>query len=142
MELKDVGRQPPPINIRGLAALKKRISVENKEKYAANSKQRLKRICSTKMRTSFIGALSQFEGFFGLLWGHGQDDPLTPEQEEMRKLWEQCRTEVLNNGNNQLRSLESEIDLHYVRWERYQMTLPVKPLEEQEKKDNGSEQEE
>jgi len=121
----------PELDIRGMALLKRKVAEQNQQHYADLSKQRLKKIAGTKIQTAFIGALAQFETFFGFLWGHGQDEPLSESQEQMKELWEKCRTEVLNTGNNQRRSLDHEIDLHYVRWERHQVVMPVKPLPKQ-----------
>jgi hypothetical protein len=42
---------------------------DNLKKYEDDSKARLKKIISTKLRTSFIGALSSFEETFGRIWG-------------------------------------------------------------------------
>lgn len=79
-------------------------------------KERLKRSISTKMRTAFIGALSQFEQFFGTIWGHNKpEEILTINQLEMKKRWEQVRNNILNNGNNQLRAAEAELETYDIR---------------------------
>jgi len=128
-------RNKPDLDTRGLALLKKKVAEQNQQQYAELSKQRLKKIAGTKIQTAFIGALAQFETFFGFLWGHDQKEPLTASQEQMKELWEKCRTEVLNTGNNQRRSLDHEIDLHYVKWERHHVVMPVKPLQTKEEPD-------
>ncbi len=91
-----------------------------------NSRARLQRILATKMRTVFIGALSAVEQSFGELWGHNG----TPEQreaarEKWKQIWETCRSSILNNGNAQLRAVESELAQYTVSWNRCQKTLPV-----------------
>ena len=121
----------------GLKALKKKMEEEKKQTYEENSKKRLSKIIETKLKTSFIGALSHFEENVGLLWGHGADSELTEEQEFMKEVWEKTRTSVLNNGNNQIRACKFEIDQYQIHWNRYQMKLPVKPLPEKKEEPNG-----
>lgn len=122
----------PDGNFKSLLALRRRVATENEEKYKSDSKKRLAKIADTKVRTVFIGALAKFEEKFGFLWGYGQEAPLTPEQEELKELWIQCRTEVLNHGNNQRRALLNEIENQTVSWNRHHMSLPVKPLKSSE----------
>ena len=70
------------------------------------------------------------------MWGQGKPkESLSPEELEMRELWEQVRTTVLNLGNNQLRAAQNEIANHIVSWKRYTVELKVKP----EENDNGEE---
>ena len=111
-----------------LRALKKKMVEENSKKYDDESGKRLTRIIETKFKTSFIGALSCFEETFGFLWGHNSNEELTEEQQFMKDLWEQTRTSVLNNGNNQIRGWKNEMEQYTIHWDRYQMTLPVKPI--------------
>lgn len=68
-------------------------------------------IAEKKMQTAFIGALSCFEKEFGWLWGCGlPEEECSPEQREWRRVWERCRNNVLNVGNNQLRALRAEFN--------------------------------
>lgn len=103
------------------------IQVREEEKkrgrYLEESKKKIQKIISTKMRTCFVGGLSSVEHFFGSIWGHNSTDPLTPEQEKMKEIWEECRTAILNNGNTQLRALESELLQYTINWNRYQKNL-------------------
>lgn len=96
------------------------------KRYQDSSRLRLFRIIKKKFNNSFIGDLSKFETHFGSLWGHGKDEMVrTPEQEAWYELWQQCRTEILNNGNHQLRAVEMELNKYSMTWNRYQMTLPA-----------------
>jgi hypothetical protein len=98
----------------------------SKEKYKDSSKQRLENIISKKMRTTFIGALSQFEQHFGEMWGHGlPPHECTQEQLQLREVWQRLRNNVLNNGNHQLRTLSIELQQYDIVWNRYVMKLPV-----------------
>jgi hypothetical protein len=87
----------------------------------------LDKIITTKIRTSFIGALDNFEQRFGFLWGHNKNEvDLTEDEREMRSLWEQTRTTILNLGNVQLRGAQTEIANHVVNWNRYRVDFLVK----------------
>lgn len=113
--------------MRRVAALKRAELPEKEKKYNASSKARLIKILEKKLKTSFIGALSQFEEFFGrALWGHGKDDEdRTQDEKEFYEMWQQCRTNILNNGNNQIRAIENELQQYEVSWQRYQNRLIV-----------------
>lgn len=104
----------------------RRIEEEAVKNHERNSRVRLQRILTTKMRTAFIGALSAVEQNFGELWGHnglpGQRDA---DKERWKQIWEICRAAILNNGNAQLRAVESELAQYTVSWNRCQKTLPV-----------------
>ncbi len=90
-------------------------------RYNESSQKRLLKILEKKLQTSFIGALSQFEQIFGHLWGHNKDeDELTKQEREYRDLWVQARTNILNNGNNQLRAVQNELSQYTVSWNRHQ----------------------
>jgi hypothetical protein len=102
------------------------------EQFQADSKERLKKISQTKIKTTMIGALSAFEKGFGFLMGLDEDGnstgkSLSPEEQHMRDVYEQVRNEVLDLGNNQIRNLFTELELYDVKWNRYHMTLPVMP---------------
>lgn len=106
------------------------IKKQNDEKYRNNSKKRLMENITRKFKTTMIGALSHFEKEFGHLWAHG--DPLeylTPDQKEWRDIWEDVRTAILNNGNNQLRATLDEIAQYTMTWDRYQTQFIIKKQE-------------
>lgn len=101
-------------------AITNQIKNAREEKFLEESRKRLDKIVTTKMKTSFIGALAAFEEEFGFLWGQGVEECyLTEEQMNMRELWEKTRTVVLNNGNTQLRAVKNEISNHVIKWNRY-----------------------
>ena len=106
------------------------------------SKERLLKISKKKIQTTMIGALSTVEKYFGFLWGHESPNALTPEQEHMKELYDQVRSEILDRGNNQGRNLETEFMNYEINYLKYQITLPVKPLNKQQEGDtpNGEEQ--
>lgn len=67
-------------------------------------------LITKRFQTTMIGALYQFEKNFGYLWGIDLDeDELSNRQLDMRDSWEDTRNSILNNGNNQLRQVVSEL---------------------------------
>ena len=110
-------------------------------KYKEVSKDRLLKISKKKIQTTMIGALSTVEKHFGFLWGHESGEALTPEQEHMKQLFDEVRSEILDRGNNQARNLEAEFNNYEINWLRYQITLPVKDIATIKEEENGEEQE-
>jgi len=99
--------------------------VAQQQRYQESSRDRLLKLVQKKMRTSFIGALAKMEEFIGeKLWGHGKSrQECTEDELYWRDIWDECRTEILNNGNNQLRAVESEIAQYTMCWNRFQTVL-------------------
>jgi hypothetical protein len=90
------------------------------------AKNKIKKTSQTKLKTAFIGAIDRFEESFGHLWGHGLDyGELSSEQKRWREVWEHCRDNVLDNGNDQLRSLLKEIEGYNITKNRYHVDIPV-----------------
>lgn len=79
-----------------------------------------------------IGALARFEKYFGSLWGYNKpNDVLTDEERRWKDIWEVTRTEVLNNGNNQMRSAGEEISNYTIKFNKFktEFEIVVKPKE-------------
>ena len=91
----------------------------NQEKYENHSKKKLISNIEKKFKTTMIGALARFEDEFGYLWGLGSDQPLTGSQKEWYEKWQFVRTEILNNGNNQLRACLDEIAQYTMTYNQY-----------------------
>lgn len=92
----------------------------DEEKFKDDYKKRLKNIIGKKIDTTMIFPLSQIESAFGHLWGHGKSElELTPEEKVMYKKWQECRNNILNNGNQQKRNAFAELDMHDVYWKRF-----------------------
>lgn len=99
--------------------------------YRRQSKDRLANIMKAKIRTTMIGALDTLEKRMGHLWGeHLDDDDLTPEQEEMRDLFEDVREEILDKGNHQIRNVDAELNQYDVVWQRYNIHFVLDPYKE------------
>ena len=114
---------------------------DKSNRYKEVSKDRLLKISKKKIQTTMIGALSTIEKHFGFLWGHESGEALTPEQEHVKQLFDEVRSEILDRGNNQARNLEAEFNNYEINWLRYQITLPVKDIATLKEEKNGEEQE-
>ena len=107
--------------------------IKKSVKYNEDSKERLIKICSTKVKTTMIGALSIIEKNFGFLWGldeNGRDTgkELDSDEQYMKELFDNVvRSDILDLGNNQMRNMSAEIQQYNVEWKRYHLQLPVKP---------------
>lgn len=125
-----------------LELLKMKVQAEKDAMYREDSKSRLKKIATQKIRTTMIGALSTIEKKFGFLWGldeNGRDKngELTSEERELREIFDNIRSEILDLGNNQIRNLDTELNQYDVKWNRFHMTLPVKDIQELKEEKNG-----
>lgn len=124
----DERKESPVLSHGQMKALSQKMKQAKEERYLEQSRRRLDKIVSTKVRTAFIGSLAAFEAEFGFLWGQGlAEDQLTDEQADMLELWNQARTNVLNNGNTQLRAVRNEIANQTVKWNRHHIQFEVQP---------------
>jgi len=115
-----------------ILAEKRKADLVKDEEYLKQSKQRLIKIATQKLRTTMIGALSAIEKHFGFCMGFnefGQDGGknLTPEEKHMKDIYDDLRSEILDVGNGQIRNLETELQQYEIKWERFQINLPIKP---------------
>ena len=78
-------------------------------------KEYLLKEIGSKLQTVNIGSISQFETYFGILWGHGKrEEELNDSEREWRTIWQECRKNVLDNGNNQLRLLQQSMQWYNI----------------------------
>tara|TARA_B100000287_G_scaffold430487_1_gene485860 strand:+ start:240 stop:620 length:381 start_codon:yes stop_codon:yes gene_type:complete len=108
--------------------LKTSLSLKKKrdEKYKEISRDRLYQIAKKKIQTTMIGALDSLEKNFGFLWGIGSEGELTQQQEQLKAIFEDARSEILDRGNTQIRNLQAEISNYDISWKRHTVTMPVK----------------
>lgn len=108
--------------------LRRKAQEQSKVRRFQQSRQRLLQILEKKLRTTFIGAISAMEeSAFGRLWGHNsRPDERTEQQQRWYEVWQQLRTKILNNGNNQLRAVQSELELYEIEYQGYRTVLPVR----------------
>lgn len=107
-----------------------KIKETNEQKYLDQCRQRLDKIISTKIRTTFIGAIDQIQQTFGFLWKDGLDCDLNEDEIKMRQLFDQLRTNILNIGNRELRAAKNEIANQTISWNRYHTEFKVLPTNE------------
>lgn len=108
-----------------LIQLKREREAQRSAKYRLDSRERLKTIASKKIRTTMIGALDTIERHFGVFWEAEKDGTLSDEAKHVKQIYERIREEILDNGNNQIRNMMTEIDQYDVEWLRYTLNLPV-----------------
>jgi len=101
----------------------------SKERYALNSKKRLIKNIEKKFKTTMIGALYCIEQEFGDLWDITNSNPSSTAL-QYREKWQKVRTDILNNGNNQLRACLDEIAQYTMTWDRYQTEFIIKKVQE------------
>ena len=97
-----------------------------KEILNERSTNRLKKEIKKRIQTTMIGSLSSVEKYFGFLWGEDSDSEPTAKQEQMREIFEEMRTEILDKGNTQIRNADAEIETYYVTWNKYHINLPIR----------------
>lgn len=96
------------------------------DRYKEVSKDSLFKASKKKIQTTMIGALSTIEENFGFLWGFElSEDQLTPEQKHIKSIFDDVRAKILDRGNTQIRSLESEFVNYEVSRKKYFINLPV-----------------
>lgn len=93
---------------------------DNRKKFNQSSKRQLMRNIEKKINTTMIGSLDRFEQLFGFLWGHGAPaEDLQQEERKFRKMYEEVRLAILDNGNSQLRSAMEEINEYTITKNKY-----------------------
>ena len=85
------------------------------------SKDKLFGVAKKKIQTTMIGSISTIENHFSFLWDI--ENP-TVEQRELRNIFEEVRSEILDRGNTQIRNLENEFGNYEITWKKYTMNLP------------------
>jgi hypothetical protein len=100
---------------------------KREEKYLADSKTRLSKIVTQKVKTTMIGSLSSVEEHFGFLW-EGDDE----QAKLMKGIFENMRSSILDKGNAQIRNVEAELSQYECKWLKYQVTIPFKKIEDKE----------
>lgn len=99
--------------------LRMKQSREQREKDV--SKDRLLKSTKKRIQTTMIGALHSIEESLGFLWEN---------DENMKEIFEELRSEILDRGNNQIRNLESDFSTYEIVWKKYSYQLPFKGKED------------
>jgi len=115
----------------------KKYKEERDSRYKNSSNDRLLKIARKKIQTTMIGALSSIENNFGFLWNAENASDITDEQQHMKDIFDQVRSEILDRGNNQARNLEAEMSQYEVKWLKYNINIPVVKMEPKEGEENA-----
>lgn len=108
-----------------VSKLREEAKKKNEAIYRKSSSNKLAKNIEKKIRTTFIGDINTVEKYFGELWGHGKEyKDLTEAEKRERKVWDACRKEMLDKGNNELRAAQAEISEYTVEWNRFHKDLP------------------
>jgi hypothetical protein len=94
---------------------------KREERQRELSKDRLLSACKKKIQTTMIGSLSTVEKHFGFLW---ESENPTAEQDQLKNIFEDLRSEMLDRGNTQIRNLEQEFLNYDITWKKYTINLP------------------
>lgn len=112
-------------------AHRRAVTEQGKKKFALDSKRRLAENLHKKFQTAFVCPLAQIEEKFGVLWRHKKDpEKMTLDERHWWEKYQAIRNVILNNGNNQIRAMEAELQTYTVRWDRHQANLSVQPQTE------------
>jgi hypothetical protein len=109
-----------------LLTIRRNLDAERDKEYNKVSKERLLKICQTKMRTIMIGALAAIEEKLKPYWTPEEGEKPANEQVLLQKLYGEIRQEILDKGNTHIRNLEAEFEQYKVEWKRHTVQLPVK----------------
>lgn len=93
----------------------------------SKEKARVLELAHKRMKIVFAGALDEFERAFADYFA---------EDKEMHKRWKVVRAKILNNGNNQSRLLQNDLEKYNITPMRYHYTLKV--VEKNDEKSQGN----
>ncbi len=94
-----------------------------REAYLQASNDRLREICTKKIDTTMIGSLDAVESEIAV-YSEGLSES---EKLKLKGLYSKIRSRVLDNGNNQKRAITEEFKHYIIDWQKYTMTMQVKP---------------
>jgi hypothetical protein len=101
------------------------------ERYKEVAHNELYQKSRKRLQTTMIGSLSTLEEFFGFLWGFGlPEEDITEEQKYMKNIYEKSRSRILDRGNTQIDSLESDFIKYTIERKKFYIKLPVNDLGE------------
>lgn len=113
-----------------LRKIREQINQGQKQTRQEYAKGLLEDIISTRLKTSFIFAIAEFERVFGYLWGQDVQDKskLTESQLQFLPLFKALRKSVLDNGNDQIREMDEDLEEFMV--DLIQKTIVMKSLKD------------
>ena len=98
-----------------LNALKRRGEEERKARRMKASKDRLIETGSKRIKTSFVGAVAAIEKHMPFLF----------ETEEGKEIFASVKKEIFDNGNDQIRDFEKDLDVYEINFKQYRLELKI-----------------
>lgn len=86
-----------------------------------DDREALRKVVTTKIQTTMIGALSAIEEILS---------PIINQDGHSKALYEKCRQRILDNGNQQKRNVDKELELYNIERIMYTYNMKVRPLRE------------
>jgi len=118
-------------NLNEVEKFKKDLEIRQNQDRLNRSKNKLARLAEKRFKTTFVGALSEFEQGFGHIWKHGiPEEELTDEEYDNRKIWENIRNNILNKSNAQMRGFLTELDQHTIDKNDFTINFAIKDIKE------------
>lgn len=74
-----------------------------------------------RIKTTMIGSIAIIEEYFSFLWE--QD---SKNSDQFREIFQEVRSKILDRGNNQLRSVDSDLSKYKIETKYVNYTFPVK----------------
>jgi len=107
--------------------LKESINLKNvrEERKKDIAKESLFKSSKKRVQTTMIGALDILEKQFGFLWGFEQQEETTPEQAQLKEIYDEARAKILDKGNTQIRNMEADFANYEITKKRYHINIPV-----------------
>jgi transcription termination factor Rho len=107
--------------------LKESINLKNvrEERKKDIAKESLFKSSKKRVQTTMIGALDILEKQFGFLWGFEQQEEITPEQAQLKEIYDEARAKILDKGNTQIRNMEADFANYEITKKRYHINIPV-----------------
>ena len=100
-----------------------------RESHIKRSRENLRKIVAKRIQTTMIGALAAIEEKFKEFWEPEEGEKMNKEQQNLYNLFQEIRSSILDNGNNQIRLLEKDIENFDVEARQYHIQLKVKERE-------------
>lgn len=97
------------------------------EEYRKKSRELLKELGEKLIKTTMVAAIAKVEEEFGDLWG-ADGSSVDSEMIERKKQFDAIRKHIFDTGHKQIDTLKNELDNYDVTWNRYQLRMPVKPM--------------
>ena len=97
-----------------------------KEKHYQESKNQLINVVEKRIKTTMIGAIATIEESLSCFW-KTEEGSMNEEQKQIYNIFQDMRSKILDNGNNQIRLLEKDVDNFNIEAKKYHISFQIKP---------------